>query len=78
MKVKKKMSYGEALQMLSDREEEVLKLAGKGYSNKQIAEELTISVRTVQAHRNAICNKIGVHGRGKLQKWYENNQGVES
>lgn len=78
MKVKKKMSYGEAIQMLSDREEEVLELAGKGHSNKQIAEELSISVQTVQAHRNAICNKIGVHGRGKLQKWYEKNQGVES
>ncbi|MEX0904573.1 MAG: LuxR C-terminal-related transcriptional regulator [Balneolaceae bacterium] len=70
MEVKKKLSYSEALKILSERESEVLALVGKGYSNKKIAAELSISVRTVQAHRNAICNKLGIHGRGRLTKWY--------
>jgi len=48
---------------------EVLKLVEKGYSNKEIGMELNLSVRTVHVHRNKICRKIGVKGRGGLTKW---------
>lgn len=48
---------------LSDREVEVLKLAARGMSNKDIAGQLFISVRTVQGHLASIFNKLGVGSR---------------
>jgi DNA-binding NarL/FixJ family response regulator len=51
--------------VLSDREMEVLKLAVSGKNNKDIAETLNISLRTVQAHMRSIFNKIGVGSRSE-------------
>lgn len=48
---------------LSEREMEVLKLAAKGLANKDIAERLSISVRTVQGHLNGIFHKLSVGSR---------------
>jgi NarL family two-component system response regulator LiaR len=48
---------------LSEREMEVLRLAGKGISNKDIASQLSLSVRTVQAHLGNIFSKLGVGSR---------------
>jgi DNA-binding NarL/FixJ family response regulator len=48
---------------LSDREKEVLKLAARGLSNKDIADKLYISIRTVQGHINSIFHKLGVGSR---------------
>jgi two-component system, NarL family, response regulator LiaR len=48
---------------LSDREMQVLKLAAKGLSNKDIGDSLNISIRTVQGHLNSIFNKISVGSR---------------
>ena len=50
-------------EILSERELEVLRLASKGISNKDIAKELVLSVRTVQAHLGNIFNKLGVGSR---------------
>lgn len=50
---------------LSEREMEVLKIAAKGMSNKDIAQELFISERTVQAHMRSIFNKLGVGSRSE-------------
>jgi RNA polymerase sigma factor (sigma-70 family) len=52
-----------ALDQLTEREVEVLKLAAKGMSNREIAEELIISDRTVQSHLTNIFNKMGVGSR---------------
>lgn len=52
-------------ELLSQRELEVLKLAARGMSNRDIGEELSISVRTVQAHLRAIFNKLGVGSRSE-------------
>jgi len=49
--------------ILSERELEVLKLAAKGMSNRDIAEHLFISVRTVQAHLGNIFNKLDIGSR---------------
>lgn len=48
---------------ISEREMEVLKLAAKGISNKDIADQLFLSPRTVQAHLGNIFNKLGVASR---------------
>lgn len=48
---------------LHPRELEVLRLAAKGKSNKEIAEELSISVRTVQSHLTNIFNKLDISSR---------------
>ncbi|MCL1943244.1 MAG: LuxR C-terminal-related transcriptional regulator [Candidatus Azobacteroides sp.] len=45
---------------LSDREREVLELVTKGYTSKDIASELNISLYTVQAHRKNISGKLGI------------------
>ncbi len=47
-------------ELLSDREEEILKLLIKGFSNKKVAEELSISVHTVTTHRRNIIEKTGI------------------
>jgi len=53
------------LELLSEREMEVLRLAAKGMSNKDIGEALFISVRTVQAHLRSIFNKLAVGSRSE-------------
>lgn len=47
-------------ELLSDREEEILKLLVKGFSNKKVAEKLSISVHTVTTHRRNIIEKTGI------------------
>ncbi|MBM3157645.1 MAG: response regulator transcription factor, partial [Chloroflexi bacterium] len=49
--------------LLTAREREVLKRAAKGMWNKQIAEELFLSLSTVEAHLSSIFNKLGVGSR---------------
>jgi NarL family two-component system response regulator LiaR len=51
------------VEMLSDREMEVMRLATRGLSNQQIADELFLSLRTVQAHLGHIFNKLQVSSR---------------
>jgi len=53
----------ELAEVLSKREIDVLKLATKGLSNQDIANELYLSLRTVQAHLGHIFNKLGVSSR---------------
>ncbi|MFC1942389.1 response regulator [Chloroflexota bacterium] len=53
----------EPAEVLSKRELDVLKLATRGLSNQDIANELVLSLRTVQAHLGHIFNKIGVNSR---------------
>ncbi len=50
-------------EQLSVREHDVLQLAVKGLRNKAIADRLSISVRTVEGHFNAIFSKLGVSSR---------------
>lgn len=52
-------------EVLSDREMEVLRLAATGMSNMEIANSLTLSVRTVQTHLRSIFNKLGVGSRSE-------------
>jgi DNA-binding NarL/FixJ family response regulator len=54
---------------LTDRETEVVKLVAEGLSNRQIAEELVISEKTVQRHRANIMEKLGMHDRVELTRY---------
>lgn len=54
---------------LTDREREVLQLIAEGHTNKEIANVLSLSVRTVQNHRAHIMEKLGMHDRGELIKY---------
>ena len=53
----------EPAEVLSDREMEVLKLVTEGLSNKDIADKLSLSIRTVQGHLGNIFNKLMVSSR---------------
>jgi two-component system response regulator NreC len=54
---------------LSDREKQVLKLVAEGYTHKEIADMLSISVKTVIAHQTNIGEKLGIHARAGLIKF---------
>jgi len=51
---------------LSDAEERVARLAAAGRTNKEIATELSLSVRTVEGHLSRIYEKLGIRGRSEL------------
>jgi two-component system response regulator NreC len=51
---------------LSDREVQVLRMIALGHTNAEIADELAISVRTVESHRSHIQQKLGVSKRSEL------------
>ncbi|KKL74329.1 hypothetical protein LCGC14_2065980 [marine sediment metagenome] len=57
------------LDRLSDREKEVLKLLAEGLSNREIAELLCLSVKTVMSHRASIMEKLDIHNRTELVKF---------
>jgi DNA-binding NarL/FixJ family response regulator len=54
---------------LTSREREVLQLIAEGYTNKEIAEILCLSVKTVQSHRTNLMGKLDLHDRGELIKY---------
>lgn len=62
---------GEGLpeQILTAREEEVLKLVAEGHSSKQIAEQLFISAKTVERHRSNMLHKLGLRDRLDLTRY---------
>ena len=52
--------------MITQREREVLKLVGEGYKNKEIADYLCVSVKTVEKHRSNIMKKLDIHTASAL------------
>jgi two-component system nitrate/nitrite response regulator NarL len=54
---------------LSAREQEVLALIAEGYSNKEIAAQIFLSVRTVETHRENIMRKLGIHSAAGLTRY---------
>jgi PAS domain S-box-containing protein len=55
-----------ALQRLSEREREVLRLVALGHTNPEVAELLAVSVRTVETHRANVARKLGATSRAEL------------
>jgi two-component system response regulator NreC len=60
---------------LTPREVDVLKFIVNGYTNRQIAEKLTISTRTVEGHRANLSEKLGLHSRVELVR-YARDHGI--
>jgi two-component system response regulator NreC len=59
----------EQIEELTPREQDVLKLIVLGYTNRQIGDELSISVRTVEGHRSNLSEKIGARSRVDLVRF---------
>ena len=55
--------------LLTQREAEVLQLIAEGEANKQIAAELSISIKTVERHRQRLMNRLGIHDIAGLTRY---------
>ena len=55
--------------LLTPREAEVLQLIAEGEANKQIAAELSISIKTVERHRQRLMNRLGIHDIAGLTRY---------
>lgn len=70
---------GERKSDVTERENEVLRLVAWGYSNKEIADQLDLSVKTVEAHKTNTMRKLGMSSRidivryAILQGWLQEN-----
>lgn len=58
-----------AMDDLTEREQEVLRLLAEGFSNDEIADQLVISKHTVARHRENLMRKLNLHSRGELVKY---------
>jgi len=63
---RKKSRMVSSLETLTQREKEVLKLVGEGFQNKEIADYLCISTKTVEKHRANIMQKLDLHSASEL------------
>lgn len=59
----------ENFHVLTDREQEILQYIAKGYSNKEIAEQLIVSVKTVETHKSKIMEKLQMKTRPELVRY---------
>lgn len=63
---------------LTDREHEVVQLLAEGYSNKQVAALLAISVRTAENHRARLSKKLGINSLSGLVRYAIRNHIIEA
>ncbi len=57
------------IESLTPRDTEILRLIAQGYTNREIADLLSLSVRTVESHRANIMDKLGLRGRAALVRY---------
>ncbi len=60
------------LDQLTAREREVLRQIARGYSYKQVASRLSISIKTVETHVSAVLRKLQLSNRHELARWASN------
>jgi DNA-binding NarL/FixJ family response regulator len=63
------VTFDPELDQLSAREREVLRLIARGYTYKELARELSISVKTVESHVSAVLRKLQLSSRHQLTRW---------
>lgn len=61
--------HEDELDLLSAREQEVMRLIARGYTYKEVASELFISVKTVETHVSAVLRKLQLSNRNELTRW---------
>lgn len=59
----------EELNSLSEREQEVMRLIARGYTYKEMAAELFISIKTVESHMSKVLHKLQLSNRAQLTRW---------
>jgi DNA-binding NarL/FixJ family response regulator len=59
----------EELDRLTQREREVMRLIARGYTYKEVAKELFISVKTVETHVSAVLRKLQLSNRHEITRW---------
>lgn len=57
------------LDLLSAREQEVMRLIARGYTYKEVAHDLFISIKTVETHVSAVLRKLQLSNRNELTRW---------
>ena len=57
------------LDQLTQREKEVLRLIARGYAYKEIARQLTLSVKTIETHVSSVLRKLQLSSRYELTRW---------
>lgn len=62
-------TFDPELDQLTPREREVLRLIARGYAYKEVAAELSISVKTVESHVSAVLRKLQLSSRHQLTRW---------
>ena len=67
--IDQRSEVAERVNQLSPREREVMRLVLEGKLNKIIADELEISMRTVEVHRSNVFDKMGVRSAVELATW---------
>lgn len=60
-----------AIETLTGREKDVLLMLARGYTNRQIATQMNLSVRTIEGHRASIVDKLGISSRVELMNYVE-------
>ena len=61
--------HDDELDLLSAREQEVMRLIARGYPYKEVASELFISIKTVETHVSAVLRKLQLSNRNELTHW---------
>jgi len=62
-------SFDPELDQLTAREREVLRLIARGYTYREVAKELFISVKTVESHVSSVLRKLQLSSRHQLSRW---------
>jgi two-component system response regulator NreC len=62
-------SGGTGAPAATERESEVLRLVARGHSNKEIASQLSVTVKTIEMHKANAMRKLGLHGRIELVRY---------
>lgn len=62
-------THDDELDLLSKREQEVMRLIARGYTYKEVASELYISIKTVETHVSAVLRKLQLSNRNELTHW---------
>jgi len=75
---KNRESQPSAAPALTDRQKDVVQLIAEGYSNKQMATLLFISIKTVEKHRQALMDKLNIHQVASLTRYAVSQRLVEA